>query len=770
MIPIGRFKLRPRDVGDPEIIGTYRVLAWLGKGGFGDVYAARAEARYRGELVAVKRLRSEITDDSLDRGRFEREISSMERVSSGFVPHLVDSDSGANVPWLAAELIPGISLADVVDARGPLPEAAVWRLGAAMTEALAAIHAAGCVHRDLKPQNVLLEPEHPWVIDFGLAHVLELPRHPSSLRRMATPRYAAPEQLNRLGDAKSPADIFELGGTLLFAATGHAPHDTDSWSNSFTRQPTELPDLSGLPRGQLRSLIERCLRYVPEERPRLDELRTVFASRAGGHDVSSGFAAVLPHDVIDLLDDYEEELAKVLGGRGPARLGWHGPGTLPGRDDFAGGADAIYALHAPAELRPSSRSAPREANEDHSAGQLNKPTVRNRRHALRRAKDRYGDAVPEHATAGAGAADQDADAVARGGTAGYGSTFGQDIGDEGWPHQFDAWICGSVAIHDDLCLVTCSDGTIWRISAVDSTDRWRLFADLGGPVNGAAVIVPRRLGFDGAVFAAAHDGSVRAINLASGEGREVLPAGPPIEGSPVLVQDRDALRNFVYVVRTDGCLYGIDPASGEGSEAPIHHLGNGATGAMAAVPGVVAVADAKGMVEVLDTDSGRVIRRIHTQGQVFGAPVIANGHVYVASTDGQVRAARLGGNGAPDDGVRDLAGVGAPVHASPVYRGGRLYVGTSGGRVHAFDVRDVREVRYMVSDPLGGEIAGLAATAAGTLYAAAGYRMVAIDGATVQLRSVPLELNCLISGTPVIFSGYCYATGLGGLVERVVLH
>jgi outer membrane protein assembly factor BamB len=329
-------------------------------------------------------------------------------------------------------------------------------------------------------------------------------------------------------------------------------------------------------------------------------------------------------------------------------------------------------------------------------------------------------------------------------------------------------------VYDDICVVTCRDGSVWGINTQDGTDRWRA-VDLGGRVSGAAVIVPRGLGFDGGAVVAAGDGSVRAIDLRSGEGREMLPAGAPVMGSPVVVTDNDAMRNFVYVVRSDGSLYSIDPASRGGNE--IHRLADGATGALAAVPGFVAAADGKGGVDVLNTDNGR-LWRMRTQGQVFGSPVIAEGFAYAASTDGQLYSLRLSGSAETEDQGDSLALGAAPVHAAPLYRPGRLYVGASDGRVHAFEVspRGDLQPAWRWTDPLGAEVAGLAlelvATERGAptaLYVAAGYRLLEIDDRARRLRREVLRRNYLISGAPVISGGFGYIIGLGGMVERVAL-
>jgi outer membrane protein assembly factor BamB len=180
---------------------------------------------------------------------------------------------------------------------------------------------------------------------------------------------------------------------------------------------------------------------------------------------------------------------------------------------------------------------------------------------------------------------------------------------------------------------------------------------------------------------------------------------------------------------------------------------------------------------VLDPQDGRLITAVRTQGQVFGAPVLAAGHVYVASTDGQLHTA-------PISDTRDAAGdehhhfgLGAPVHAAPVCHAGRLYVGGSDGFVYAYDMPGsggawLHPRRF--SDRLGAEIAGLAVAEATedldeedrrSVFVAVGYHVVALDGPVGRLRRV-LPMNCLVGAAPVISGGFCYAVGLGGRVER----
>ena len=311
---------------DPFDVGPYRMLACLGSGSFGTVYAGWR--RDTEELHAVKVAKPEFSDNAIFPARFKDEIAAIKRVESGLVPKLIKAAPASHPAWMATELIPGPSLDKVIGLSGRLPEEAVWHLGARIAEALTAIHGCGIVHRDLRPKNVLLTPNGPRVIDFNLAHLVEIAHRDSSWRQRAAYGYMSPEEArDGLQAAEEPADIFALGATLAFAATGHAPFDEASPMGVLTAN----PNLRGLKQGELRSLLESCLLKEHDKRPSLDTLRRRFASRAGGTG-RDRFDAVLPQDVVEWLKDFRDELARAIGESDPARLGWGGvsPGNGTG--------------------------------------------------------------------------------------------------------------------------------------------------------------------------------------------------------------------------------------------------------------------------------------------------------------------------------------------------------------------------------------------------------------------------------------------------------
>ncbi|MFC7262249.1 MULTISPECIES: serine/threonine-protein kinase [Streptomyces] len=252
-------------VSDPMKIGPYRIVGRLGSGGMGWVYLGRSPA---GREVAVKVVRPELAAEGEFRERFAREVAAARVVSGAYTAAVIDADTEADLPWLATMYVPGPSLAEAVRTDGPLPEPQVRRLGAGLVEALQAIHAARVVHRDLKPANVLLASDGPRVIDFGISRVDGAPGLTQAGIVVGTPPFMSPEQIKG-AQAGPPSDVFSLGGVLVYALTGRAPHG----SGEAVRYRVVLaaPELDGVPEA-MRELIAHCLAKRPEDRPQLGEL------------------------------------------------------------------------------------------------------------------------------------------------------------------------------------------------------------------------------------------------------------------------------------------------------------------------------------------------------------------------------------------------------------------------------------------------------------------------------------------------------------------
>jgi serine/threonine protein kinase len=283
---------------DPERIGPYVIIGKLGAGAMGQVFLARSPA---GRLVAVKTIRVELAEEAGFRARFAREVAAASRVSGVFTAAVIEANPDADLPWVATAYVPAPSLSTLVKQAGPLPVPAVRWLAAGCAEALQSIHAAGLLHRDVKPSNVLVAPDGPRVIDFGIARAAERVQLTATHGASGTPAYMAPEQARDATQASPASDVFSLGATLVFAATGHAPYEGETVMDILVRLATEPPDLTGLP-GALADLVAPCLQRVPRERPTdATILRRLgpFASQAGpGH-------SYLPEAAMTVIADYQ---------------------------------------------------------------------------------------------------------------------------------------------------------------------------------------------------------------------------------------------------------------------------------------------------------------------------------------------------------------------------------------------------------------------------------------------------------------------------------
>jgi hypothetical protein len=221
----------------------------------------------QGGLVAVKVLHPMTTESANARLRLAREVETMRLVRSAFVAEVLDADVTGEFPYIVTRYVPGPTLEAMVRTRGPLSGAGLRRLAYGTAEALTAIHAAGVVHRDLKPGNVMLTDDRPVVIDFGIAQSPDATRLTQTGLVMGTPGYLPPEVIE--GQPSSPAsDVHSWGATMAYAATGRAPYGGggDSYQTIFYRIVSGRADLSGVP-APLVPLLSAALARDPAGRP-----------------------------------------------------------------------------------------------------------------------------------------------------------------------------------------------------------------------------------------------------------------------------------------------------------------------------------------------------------------------------------------------------------------------------------------------------------------------------------------------------------------------
>jgi predicted Ser/Thr protein kinase len=314
-------------------LGPYRLLERLGEGGMGVVYLATDPNQRK---VAVKALRPVIAADPNARRRLAREVETMRRVRSPFVAEVLDADVTSDPPYIVTRYVHGRTLEEIVSQSGPVPGPQLARVASGLALALAAVHAAGVVHRDLKPGNVMLTNGEPVVIDFGIAQVPDSTRLTQTGMFMGTPGYLAPEVIE--GKPSGPAsDVHSWGATVAFAATGRPPFGTGAFETIFYRIINGQPDLDGFP-APLLSIVGQALSRDPARRPDTAELCRCTAA----------------------LDPSSLGAARATAAAAGAAAAFAAPGTMADRSAPAALADPAprAAPPAPAVRPPSTRPWP----------------------------------------------------------------------------------------------------------------------------------------------------------------------------------------------------------------------------------------------------------------------------------------------------------------------------------------------------------------------------------------------------------------------------
>jgi Protein kinase domain len=319
-------------VREQEILGyRYRLVDELGAGGMGVVWRAYDEVLDR--HVAVKVLAPEFARDAEFRQRVLTEARAAGRLAHPHIAGVYDygesmTDVGDRVPYVVMELLQGRSLHDRLK-RGPVTVEQALRICAEVASALAAAHAHGLVHRDVKPGNVMLTPSGAKVVDFGLAAVAgERDAADGTELMLGTPAYLAPERL-----AGQPVvagtDVYALGLLLYRMLAGRAPWSTETTTQMLHAhvyfQPDPLPRVRGVP-PVVTDLVHRCLVKDPGGRPSSREVAATLAHAAGIR---------VPLDLVDDDDlaDPHGDHGQSSGGRDSGGSGGSGRGKATVRPD-----------------------------------------------------------------------------------------------------------------------------------------------------------------------------------------------------------------------------------------------------------------------------------------------------------------------------------------------------------------------------------------------------------------------------------------------------
>lgn len=292
--------VQPLSKKDAKKIGGYTLIGRLGSGGMGVVYLASKGS----ESVALKVVRDSLIEDDAQLSRFKREIETLESINHPNVARILDSGVDGEQAWFAAEFANGPDLSARVKDKGPLDEDEWWTLAEGLMSALAAVHAAGVIHRDVKPSNVILTEAGPKLIDFGIAHVSDATSVTSTGMVAGSPAWFSPEQIEGF-DLTPATDVFSAGSVLTLAATGSSPwgDETTMTKASVFKILTNEPNIEGLV-GLRGDFVERLLEKEPGDRPSAQASADAAAARdvsrlASGSSVSGGTTRVAPRPAVD---------------------------------------------------------------------------------------------------------------------------------------------------------------------------------------------------------------------------------------------------------------------------------------------------------------------------------------------------------------------------------------------------------------------------------------------------------------------------------------
>lgn len=252
-------------------VNRYEFREPIGSGGVGTVY--RAWDREVGRLVAIKVLRTKWTDNPTIHQRFAQEFRAATALEHPNIVRALDMGIDGNISYLVYELVEGANLGDRIEAQGRLPEGEAVRIITQIAQALHYAHLRQVIHRDVKPDNILVLPDgRAKLTDFGLAkdynNDQDLTRHASGL---GTPNYMAPEQFSDAKNVGARSDVYSLAATLFTTVTGRVPFQAKTPFATLVLKEKETPSARAIVPGlseRLDAAIRRSLRPESKERPR----------------------------------------------------------------------------------------------------------------------------------------------------------------------------------------------------------------------------------------------------------------------------------------------------------------------------------------------------------------------------------------------------------------------------------------------------------------------------------------------------------------------
>ena len=672
--------------------------------------------------MAVKVIHDRLAAEPEFRVRFRREIAAARKVNGLFTAMVVDADVDGPTPWLATAYVDGPSLADAVHEHGPLPVASVRTLAAGLAESLAAIHAAGVIHRDLKPRNVLLAGDGPRVIDFGISLAAGTTALTEAGFVIGSPGFMSPEQAEGR-DVGPASDIFSLGAVLAFAATGEGPFGNGSSNVMLYRVVHTPPNLDQVP-DDLRPLVARCLEKEPGSRPTpADVLADV-----GPVQPEAGW---LPERVTRAYSS-DPVLAEA-----PQDGGTHGIPDAGSRTQAPGGQ--VETMGTPPSHEGPAAVGPVRPAEDRSTrrGPRRRLALAGLTVVLLAAGAATGVALTGSGSrahppvpAGSGRASGQASGQASGRASGQAS--GQVR--RGWTYPTVASVDGSAAVADGVVYVGDDNGIMYAIDADTGKLRWKIST----PGSGTS-IVARPAVVGGTVYIGSENDDVYALDAATDAIRWKVNTTGSVDSSAAVVA------GVVYVGNDNNELFALDAATGHVRWTV--QTGDNVTSSPAVSDGTVYVGCEDDFVYAVNAATGHVRWQRHTGGQVNSSPAISGGTVYVGSDDRKVYA--LDAATGAIEWTRLTAG---KVDSSPAISGGTLYIG-GGNTVYALDAA-TGAIEW--TRPTGGAVVSSPAVSGGLVYVGSDDGQVyALDAATGDVRW-HVQTGGQVNSSPTISSGMVY--------------
>ena len=726
--------MEPLGTGDPPEVGGFRLLGRLGAGGMGTVYLGRSPAG----LAAVKVMREEIEGGTTGRARFAREAQTAGRLRNQRIARILAADPEADPPWLAIEYLPAPTLQEAVTQYGPLPEAGVRALATGLVEALTDLHAAGLVHRDVKPSNILLCHDGPRLIDFGIAREARqagqtaLPGLTSPGQVIGTPGFLSPEQaVGR--PVGPPTDIFCLASTLVFAATGGGPFDHDRETPGELRALISTPDLGRVPEA-LRDSLAQCLSKAPAERPTAEQLTEQLAGLAPLlMDTPPGGAADwLPQEVMyDITRRAVEALGLLRMSETPPvpvhtpvptpteRIVQTPPPLPPPEPELEPGPSPI-AMPMPGPVTPVTPAA--GAAVAHQVTEAGIPRPEQGQHRRSRRSVLLGISVVAAAgLGGAGIAEILLNPAGNAAAGGDGDTYLPTPSPQSGPASAPAAGYGTTQVSAKQALFSF-------------------------PTKGVIHSSPTL--YEDSLFIGSDDHHLYALDTLTGEQRWAFAAKDIVWSPPAVANE------LVYAGSYDNHMYALDADTGK--PGWVRDMGNKVCSRPLVLDGAVYFGCHDTKVYSLDALTGAVRWSYPTGAEILSSAAAANGVLYIGSFDYYLYAIRIS-----DHSLVWRFRTGASIWSIPVVSGGTVYIGSldNDNSMYAINTATGKQIwRYVT----GGRIVSTPAVQNGTVvFGCEDSKVYCLNAASGHLVW-SLQTGATVDSSPTVVGGVVYIGSLDG--------